>query len=785
MFEPENDPLCRLSPNFQFVAVSGSFNSALGWSQSALEGQTLFDIIHPQDQEDLRAALARICPSVGPSRTGDNDGRSDQARASVPFVHQVPATTFTCRTKNSKGHYRWFEWIVAHSAEDEGFHARIRNVDEDAQRMCDLRVLFETSAEMFVIFDMRARKLRWLNQACKQVLGWDADSLRTWDDFTKLVHPDDHDHSRAAAYRITRGEFSEVPSQSHFEARYRRKDGEWTWLAWTGEFLPERELLFAVGRDISNIKQFEAELRSAKETAERAREVAENANRARSEFLTNMSHELRTPLNAILGYAQLLELDELDERQSDSLDAIRRSGEHLLALLNDMLDLAKFEAGKLSLSPSEVHLGEFLAGIARVFEVRARSKGLSFDYAPAADVPVIVRFDQIRMRQVLVNLLSNAVKFTEHGGVSFSVAKVDGALRFSVADTGIGIAPERLQSLFEPFGPLPAVGTRTADIEGLGLAVSSRLTRVMGGELQVESIYGRGTVFWFEITPEIVTTWQRPMDKPRAIVGYEGPVRSILIADDKFENREILSRMLTPVGFVVLHANDGDDAVKQTKDHQPDLIFMDLVMPCVDGFEAMRRIRAYPTIADTAIIAVSASSLTYNSERQPAVSFDAFLGKPVRREQVFSLLQEHLELTWRHEDDNDIAIIPQQQGASAQKDNAAITPAVIILPKSTTSTAVLTENHLRTIDQAASIGDIRTILTVISEARTSETGISEHLSSIQSEPSAMPMPNPATKLASSAQLAPPGLAEEIYRLAKRFQSRKIRERIAPLLDRIS
>ena len=397
--------------------------------------------------------------------------------------------------------------------------------------------------------------------------------------------------------------------------------------------------------DVTERKRAEAALEAAKE-------AAEAANHAKSQFLANMSHELRTPLNGILGYAQIIQrADTLAPAHRTGIDVIKRSGEHLLMLINDILDLSKIEAGKLEVHPTEFHLPEFLRSIADIARIRAEQKGLVFLHETLSPLPAVVQGDERRLRQVLLNLLGNAVKFTEKGGVTFKVgyheATVEAArLRFQVEDTGVGIAPEKLEEIFRPFQQLRG---KDAPIEGtgLGLAISRRLVALMNGTLHVKSTPGQGSVFWFELDLPVLDVAVPPSsDEERTVIGFEGRPRRVLVVDDKPENRSVLTSLLAPLGFEMKEAGDGQEALEQAAKFQPDLILMDLVMPVMDGFEATRRLRQTPALKTIPVIALAASVFEYTRQQSMDVGCDDFVPKPVRIDVLLDVLKTHLKLEW-------------------------------------------------------------------------------------------------------------------------------------------
>jgi signal transduction histidine kinase/DNA-binding NarL/FixJ family response regulator len=417
--------------------------------------------------------------------------------------------------------------------------------------------------------------------------------------------------------------------------------------AWPDEDLRLLRLLAEIVSSAMSRRETAAALRLAKN-------AAEAANRAKTEFLANMSHELRTPLNGILGYAQLLRRDPaVPPDQRESVAGIESCGEHLLTLISEILDLAKIESGRLQLDLGHVDLDTLLREVADVARVRATQSGLMFTYQTATRLPAFVLVDGRKLRQILLNLLGNAVKFTDHGSVCLRVGAVrlGGGrlkLKFDVEDTGIGIASSDLETIFDPFHQVrPA--DRPIEGTGLGLAISRKLTMLLGGTLAVRSERGKGTTFAVEIEVEEVGAQRdESLSHAAPITGYDGPRKRILIADDKSDNRQILSRLLKSIGFEVDAADDGARAVELARQVQPDLIFMDLVMPVKDGFAAIREIRELQTpAARVPIVAVSASAFENTRVQSAAAGCDDFITKPVRLDQVIDVVGRLLALDWR------------------------------------------------------------------------------------------------------------------------------------------
>ncbi|WP_440963997.1 AAA family ATPase [Massilia sp. GER05] len=386
--------------------------------------------------------------------------------------------------------------------------------------------------------------------------------------------------------------------------------------------------------------------RKRAETEREARHAAEAANRAKSAFLANMSHELRTPLNGILGYAEILERDPaLGERQLNGVNVIRKSGEHLLTLINDILDLAKIESGKMELYPVDIQLARFVQTIIEIVGVKMAEKGLMLVCELSPDLPQGVRADEKRLRQVLLNLLANASKFTDHGRITLRVRFGPPArLAFEVQDTGVGIAIDQLDSIFEPFEQAGEMRRRQAGT-GLGLAISRKYVRLMGGDIQVESRPGQGSIFRFEVqaqpvqvAPTVATT--------KAVTGYIGPRRKVLVVDDIADNRAVVSGLLIPLGFEVAEAANGREGVELAQRLRPDLIVMDIAMPVMDGLAATRLLRKQEAFREVPIVAMSASVSASDSEQSLAAGMNAFLVKPLEADNLLEQVAGLLQLAW-------------------------------------------------------------------------------------------------------------------------------------------
>ncbi|AUI69793.1 HAMP domain-containing hybrid sensor histidine kinase/response regulator [Beggiatoa leptomitoformis] len=512
----------------------------------------------------------------------------------------------------------------------------------------------------------------YVSSRCWDLYGISAEALQAGTQ-SLPIHPDDDIHWRENVRRaIERGEELSV------EGRFVLKNGEVKWWRIIAKPVMSRDevVLNGIIIDITQQQALEESLRQAKETAEQAKLAADIANHAKSRFLANMSHELRTPMNAILGFAQLMIRDaQVTAVQQENLNIIIESGEHLLELINDVLEMSKIEAGQITLNKTTVDLQQMLNNILKMLRIRAKNKGLLLHDVVHATVPRYVKTDENKLRQILINLIANAIKFTEQGQVTVQVAYQPATankmaqLHFAVQDTGIGIDPNEIERLFEAFQQ-SVHHNKPYEGSGLGLPISRQFVQLMGGDIDVQSQLGEGSTFHFTVTIERADINTLPISEPYAtVVGLATGQANykLLIVEDNDESRLLLKRLLEGVGFVVNEASNGKQAVSLCQQWQPDLIWMDIRMPVMNGYEATKQIKAQAKGKNIIIIALTASAFEHERQHILDAGCDDFVRKPFREREIFDKLAYYLgvRFIYNTQTNNSISPAPTEQSTTS------------------------------------------------------------------------------------------------------------------------
>lgn len=700
-------------------------------------GEGLWEIFVHQNKKLGKGAIAWVSPKMSnilDTNSPDNHiNLSDWHNKIHPEEREAVVERFEAYINNpdstqpyfveyrmlmGSGEYHWFRESGIVARDEEGKPSKVagsliniheKKHAEEALRESEARLQYALEATRDGLYDIDMLEARtFASSNYYRMLGFEPDEFdvngQVW---RKLLHHEDKEKVIAAFDQYKELNF---PFYS-IEYRMKCKDGAYKWFLDRGkavEFNKTGGAIRTIGTmtNIDERKRYEEDLQNAKA-------AAEAASQAKSVFLASMSHDLRTPLNGILGYAQILKKEKnITPPQRDGLQIIERSGEQLLLLINDILHLSKIESGKLELENGDFNFADFVKNVVSITRVWAENKNIDYRFESPAQLPYFVNGDEKRIRQILFNLLSNAIKFTDEGGVVFKINYTPHSVKssrnifvFEVEDTGTGIPEDTVNKIFEPFHQVRG-NRHQAEGTGLGLAICNRLVKLMDGSIQVESTLGEGSLFRLTIEMPVTSSElpQTPQEE-KNIVGYQGDTIKLLVVDDREENRMVLNNMLTPLGFEVHEAIDGEDAVNKTKAQVPDCVIMDLVMPNMDGFEAVKLIREDTNLEGIKIIACSASVYDYDRDQSVQVGCNDFVPKPVNIAEMLTALARHLNIEWVYEQAMEVVenstakVIPQNQE--------------MIFPS---------QDVLQQVYQLALIGDVESLVERLTELEVQDAG---------------------------------------------------------------
>ncbi len=711
IIEDQTELISRYRPDGTPLFVNESYCRFFGIKREDIIGRTYAPIIFEEDRDRVNELVATI----------------SWENSVVVIENRVIA----------KEGVRWTQWINRGIFDENhcllecqavGRDITDRKRVEDALKESQerLQLALEASGDGLWDWNMETGEV-YYSPRYMQMLGYEPNELpfdvSTWE---YLAHPDD----MVWVKNILEAHCKDSSFPYAFDYRVRNKSGEWQWVADYGKVVARDKhgkplRMIGTHRDIGDRKQTEAILLEAKE-------AAESASRAKSAFLASMSHELRTPLNAILGFTQVLERDSsLTQKQQEQIAIINNSGEHLLSLINDILEISKIEAGRLTLNPNSFDIYALIEGIETMLQSKAEAKGLQVLCECDVSVPHYLTGDEGKVRQVLSNLLDNAIKFTSTGGVSLRVRADENArdanleeeffLFFEVSDTGSGIVAEELDKLFAPFVQAET-GKKYREGTGLGLAISRKLVELMGGDIAISSRLGEGTTVKFHIRAAAAkeTDVQTRQEK-RRIVGLEPgqPIYRILVVDDRPESRLLLRHFLEPLGFDVREAENGREAIAVWEEWHPHLIWMDMRMPMMDGYEATKQIKSHLQGQATVIIALTASAFEENRSIILSTGCDDFVRKPCREEVLLQKIAQHLGARFAYEEkptaeslgDSLGAAIVSRDRASAKLHRQGREPQAFITDAA--ALQVMPREWIAALHQAASSADDTAILELL------------------------------------------------------------------------
>ncbi|AFY83054.1 PAS domain S-box protein [Oscillatoria acuminata] len=651
LVETSQDLIWTIDTKGRITFVNAAVRDIYGYSPSEAMGRAFTELIHPsrwsQDQEFFRKILLEK-QEISQYET------THITQAGTPIYMMLNAIPL----RDEAGFVIGITGTASNITQLKQTQAKLIETNR-------LQKAILNSAEHTIIATDPQGTILTFNAAAERLLGYKAHEVTTQANVV-IIHTREELQERAdtltaeLGYAVAPG-FDAIVAKARLgvpdirEWTYLRKDGSRfpVWLSITAlqDAIGQITGFLGIGSDITDRKQ-------AEEALKQAAIAAQMANHAKSEFLANMSHELRTPLNAILGFAQVMAGDpSLHPEHQQQIEIINRAGSHLLELINDILEMSKIEAGRTTLKIEPFDLGQMLRDLEDMLQFKAHEKNLLLSTEVTPNVPLYIRADQAKLRQVLINILGNAIKFTQRGAITLRVHRGSGEfewgnhrdystefLQFEVEDTGPGIAPEEMNLIFESFGQTET-GRKSGQGTGLGLPISRQFVRMMGGEIQVNSVVGVGSTFIFVIQVEEVDPSEVPQTQSKGMViglAPDQPTKRILVVDDMLESRLLLVKLLGSIGFEVREAENGQEAIATSLQWQPDLILMDIRMPIMDGYEATKQIKAIVGSHKPAILALTASVFEEDRSAVFAAGCDDFLRKPLEKDELLEKIGHHL-----------------------------------------------------------------------------------------------------------------------------------------------
>jgi PAS domain S-box-containing protein len=618
-----------------------TFREFFGTTSEQVEGGKWHPLLHPDDAPNYLAAFRRAIEEHTPFRA---EARARRADGEWRWIASYAEPRFS-----PDGEFLGHVGLSPDITERKQAEESLRSSEEK------FRQLAENIREVFWLVDAASNQTLYLSPAYEQVWGRTCDSaIQNPTSWLDAVHPDDVEQAQL----LWGPQAKREPVESEF--RIRTPDGQEKWVRERAfpvfDHAGQVVRIGGVAEDITAWKRYAEEL-------VHAREAADAGSVAKSRFLANKSHEIRTPMNGVIGMLQLLLDTDLTPEQREYAGVIETSGRALLSLIDDILDLSKIEARKITLEQVDFDPRGTVEEAAQTLRTQAAAKGLAICWRAAPETPALLRGDPTRLCQVLINLAANAIKFTERGEVTVQVGfesqnNGKATLRFSVTDTGIGIRPEQDSTLFSPFVQADASTTRKYGGTGLGLSISKQLVEMMGGTIGFDSRVGEGSTFWFtavfDVPPELAlasgvepapTSCRQPANGRLVVPPGVGRPRSearILVAEDNSINQRLLLAQLRKLGYEARAVASGFAAVEALRQEQYDLVLMDCQMPEMDGFEATRRIRESDSLQQVPIVAVTASAMVGDRERCIREGMNDYLSKPMDLRQLAEVLAKWL-----------------------------------------------------------------------------------------------------------------------------------------------